>query len=464
MRRVFLPSCIILLLSLSRAAGADEPLLKNQRHLFELGVFGGVWIPPEDHGLVADSDSGSGLTRHQPLKRFGPEFGLRVGYLPLPFLGLEGEVGVIPTSTDAGGGSVTVMALRGHLLAQYPAWIAPFLVAGGGALKSRSSALGNDTDMAFHWGGGVKLYVARWLALRVEGRHTLGPKKDTGLGHTIEVLGGLTFVTGWGAVAKDGDGDGVTDDRDRCPKVPAKTPDGCPVKDRDGDGVTDGKDRCPDVAARTPDGCPADRDGDGVTDDRDRCPKVPARTPDGCPPDRDGDGVSDAEDRCPDVAAKTADGCPADRDGDGIVDGDDQCPDMPETKNGFEDADGCPDTLPKAVKRFTGAIRGITFARGKAIIRRRSHATLNKAVKVLGEYSALKLIIRGHTDSTGTRRRNMQLSRERAQAVKDYLVKKGVDEGRLRVEGLGPDEPVADNKTARGRAKNRRIEFKLDTQ
>jgi outer membrane protein OmpA-like peptidoglycan-associated protein len=441
---------------MSPAAQADEPL-KKQRHLFELGVFGGVWIPPDGHGLFEEPKP------HQPLKKLGPEFGLRVGYLPLPYLGVEAEAGVIPTATDDSGDPVTVMAFRGHLLGQYPAWIAPFLVAGAGVLQTRSGVLGDDTDMAFHWGGGLKLYVTRWLALRVEGRHTLAPKRDDKLGHTIEALGGFTFVVGWSEAPKDRDGDGVLNEKDRCPDEPAKTPDGCPVKDHDGDGVLDDKDKCPTVFAKTENGCPPDSDGDGVTDDKDRCPKAPAKTPDGCP-DTDEDGVPDDRDKCPEVAAKTPDGCPPDRDGDGIVDSEDQCPDEPETKNGFKDADGCPDTLPRSVKRFTGTIRGITFATGKAKIRRRSFRTLKKAVEVLKKYEALKLIIRGHTDNRGKRERNMELSLQRAQAVKDYLVKEGIDEGRLKVQGLGPDEPIADNKKRRGRAKNRRIEFKLDMQ
>lgn len=457
MKTLVLRSCIVLfLLSLSTAARAGQPL-KDQTHLFELGVYGGVWIVPDEHELFDESFS------HQPLKGLTGEFGLRAAYLPLPYLGVEAEVGVIPTSIDETGDHATVMAYRGHLLAQYPAFIAPFLVVGAGALQIRSStdALGHDTDGVLHWGLGAKYYAAHWLALRIEGRHTLGSKLgEGGVGHYFEVFGGLTFVVGWDT-ATDTDGDGVTDEQDRCPDVPANTKDGCPP-DSDGDGVTDDRDRCPEVPANTKDGCPMDTDGDGVTDDRDRCPSLPARTEDGCPADGDGDGVTDDRDRCPAVAASTPDGCPPpDTDGDGLVDSEDQCPNKPENKNGYQDGDGCPDTLPQAVQRFTGTIQGITFALNRAKIRRASYPTLDRAVAVLQEHGELRVIIRGHTDSRGKRERNMELSRLRAQAVKDYLVGKGIDEGRLQVEGLGPDEPVADNKTRRGRAKNRRIEFKL---
>lgn len=139
-------------------------------------------------------------------------------------------------------------------------------------------------------------------------------------------------------------------------------------------------------------------------------------------------------------------------------------PEKPETKNGYQDRDGCPDEVPKMVKRFTGAIKGITFATGKAKIRRRSFRTLDKAVKVLTDYTEVKLTIRGHTDIRGKRAFNVDLSRRRAESVKAYLVKQGILTDRLATEGLGPDEPVADNKTRKGRAQNRRIEFKLQVE
>jgi outer membrane protein OmpA-like peptidoglycan-associated protein len=200
-----------------------------------------------------------------------------------------------------------------------------------------------------------------------------------------------------------------------------------------------------------------------VPDDKDKCPDVAAKTEDGCPPDKDGDGVPDDKDKCPDVPAKTEDGCPPDRDGDGIPDDKDKCPDQPETKNGYMDDDGCPDELPKALKRFTGAIQGINFAIGKADIAKASFPLLNRAAGVLKQFPDTRLAIRGHTDNVGQREANMKLSLDRAQAVKDYLVKQGIAEARIKVEGLGPDEPAADNKTPAGRAKNRRIEFKLLT-
>ena len=132
-----------------------------------------------------------------------------------------------------------------------------------------------------------------------------------------------------------------------------------------------------------------------------------------------------------------------------------------ETRNNFEDQDGCPDELPVEVKKFTGVIRGIQFASGNAKIRKSSFPLLDDAVSVLKQYSTLRIRISGHTDSRGKLAKNQKLSEDRANAVKDYLVSRGVESSRVETRGVGPDEPIADNKTAAGRTQNRRIEFEL---
>ena len=147
---------------------------------------------------------------------------------------------------------------------------------------------------------------------------------------------------------------------------------------------------------------------------------------------------------------------------DGISAPTDRCPDQPETGNNIEDEDGCPDELPAEVQRFSGVIEGIRFDNNKATIRADSQPLLDSAAQVLVNYPKLGLEIIGYTDDRGRRERNVELSRQRADAVGDYLVGKGVQRGRLRTRGAGPDEPVADNKTPAGRAANRRIEFRLD--
>ena len=200
-----------------------------------------------------------------------------------------------------------------------------------------------------------------------------------------------------------------------------------------------------------------------MTDLRDACPKEAGIAPAGCPDrDTDHDCVPVPIDKCPDQPGLPQDGCPdPDPDHDGISGAADQCPDKPETLNGFEDSDGCPDTLPEKVKKYSGVVPGIEFDLGQATIRAASRATLDEAAAVLKEFAALRIAISGHTDNQGDRAKNLELSKQRAEAVKAYLVQRGTDASRIETRGAGPDEPIADNKLALGRQKNRRIEFKL---
>jgi outer membrane protein OmpA-like peptidoglycan-associated protein len=155
---------------------------------------------------------------------------------------------------------------------------------------------------------------------------------------------------------------------------------------------------------------------------------------------------------------------PPDTDGDGLIDADDRCPTQPETANGFEDTDGCPDEIPAAVKQFTGAIEGIRFANDSDKLVGGSTRVLDQAVKALAEYPAVRLEIQGHTDDKGSREHNIDLSQRRAEAVRAYLVSKGVAENRVEAKGYGPDRPAVAGTTAAARAKNRRVEFVILTR
>jgi outer membrane protein OmpA-like peptidoglycan-associated protein len=208
-----------------------------------------------------------------------------------------------------------------------------------------------------------------------------------------------------------------------------------------------------------------DRDGDGVPDDRDRCPDVPGKAEwGGCPepPDRDGDGVPDAEDRCPDKPGpKELEGCP-DRDGDGVPDIDDKCPDAP----GPAQNDGCPLAPEEPVVEIETtrlSLRDmIHFDVDKATIKPESDHILDEIASILKAHSELSRIrIEGHTDNTGSRPYNLDLSMRRATAVVRALVGRGVPAGKLEAAGYGFDRPVASNATALGRAKNRRVEFTI---
>jgi len=261
----------------------------------------------------------------------------------------------------------------------------------------------------------------------------------------------------------DSDGDGVPDYLDKCPNE-AGTIDGCP--DSDGDGVIDNLDKCPNTPKGVKvdeNGCPIDSDGDGVADYLDKCPNTPKGVKvdaNGCPIDSDGDGVADYLDKCPDTPAAArgkidANGCPLDTDGDGIPDYLDKCPTIP----GVAANNGCPEVKAAAKQAFQKALNGIQFETGKSTIKKTSNPVLDEVAKVLKENPDYNIDIKGHTDNVGDAQKNLTLSIDRAEAVKNYLVKKGIAESRMKIEGFGDTKPVADNNTAAGRTQNRRVEF-----
>lgn len=234
-----------------------------------------------------------------------------------------------------------------------------------------------------------------------------------------------------------------------------------PPKDRDSDGVLDDADKCPDVAGLASlQGCP-DKDGDGIADADDKCPDVAgvARYQ-GCPiPDTDKDGINDEEDKCPTVfGVARYQGCPVpDTDGDGVNDEEDKCINEKGPASNF----GCPVISEEIVKRVNRAAQNIFFSTGSSKLLAKSFSKLNDVVSILNENPSYKVNIDGHTDNTGKADKNQILSEKRAASVKAYLVSKGIDESRLTSTGYGQDKPVADNKTAAGRAKNRRVEMTL---
>jgi OOP family OmpA-OmpF porin len=400
-------------------------------------VWGGAIFPSKHHNLHRG---------YLPRERYkiGPELGARLGYYPLTFAGAEVEaMGALSRTDGAGAG---MYALRGQLVVQAPLPFAmPFVVGGVGRLAAISRAMGKDSDLDWHFGVGTKVALSPSISLRVDARDNLTPKAGgSGLAHTFEAMLGLTAV--------------LERSRREAPLQQSPT-------DGDQDGVLDRSDRCPSDPGAPPTGCPVDTDDDGVLDRDDFCPREAGPAPKGCPvvdPDPDKDGVPVPCDACPDEAGTRPDGCPVkDSDGDGIYDDKDKCPSDPETKNGFEDDDGCPDNLPEKIKKFTGVVQGIFFDQGKATIRKQSTPTLDGAVHVLKEYPSITLEISGHTSSEGDPEFNQKLSQDRADSVKQWLVNKGIAPERIHSRGAGSEEPIADNKTAAGRVKNRRIEFKI---
>ena len=334
--------------------------------------------------------------------------------------------------------------------------------------------LGGKTTAAANIQAGVKITIPN-LRQRDHDKDGVSNKKDK-----CKKLKGTCATHG----CPDRDGDGVTDDIDQCPDVPGPAAThGCP--DRDSDGVYDMNDSCPDVAGpKELNGCP-DADGDGIIDKYDECPteKGPKEL-NGCP-DRDGDGVADKYDACPDVPGdKAHKGCP-DTDGDGLYDNEDSCPRVkgpienhgcpwPDTDgDGIFDKDdacptvfgvienhGCPALSKKEIETVKYAFDNLEFETGKDIIRTKSYLSLNGLAKLLID-KGYGLKIEGHTDNVGKPEMNMELSLKRANSVKKYLMDKGVDGSKLETAGYGLTKPIADNKTAEGRQKNRRVEMTI---
>ncbi|HFE45565.1 MAG TPA: OmpA family protein [Nannocystis exedens] len=455
-----------------KGSQSGTPFMKRfmpERNMLEVGIFGGILLPSAQHELYDPKNS------WQRYKNIAPDIGLRVAFYPLSFLGAEVEGAIMPTKT-VDDVSAMLFGFRGHLIAQFPRRIAPFVLGGIGALGTSGDSLGKDFDLAMHFGGGVKFFINRYLMVRLDVRDNVSAavSVDNGRTNHIEILLGLSATLGRkkgdDKPLIDTDGDGLYDagqdgvrkkDEDRCKLEPGpKSNQGCPLKDSDGDGLWD-----------PGQGAPAD--------ETDKCPDEPGpQMNQGCPLiDSDGDGFWDPdqgapaeqEDACPNEAGPSeTQGCPIkDSDGDGLPDPgqgqspEDQCPQEPETFNEYQDEDGCADKVPDAVKKFTGAIRGINFDVDKDTIKKNSSKTLKAAIKVLKDFPDVRIEISGHTDPDGGRDHNLDLSRRRAESVKKYLVDHGIDASRIETRGAGPDEPIADNKTRRGKAKNRRIEFKL---
>ena len=236
-------------------------------------------------------------------------------------------------------------------------------------------------------------------------------------------------------------------------------------QDTDKDGLMDSVDKCPKVyGPKENQGCPwGDRDGDGLKDNVDKCPdKVGPKENKGCPwPDTDGDGVLDKDDRCPKKKGpKEFKGCP-DSDKDKIPDPDDKCPYVP----GVKERNGCPKVvLVKVTKKSIQILKKIFFRTGSARIRRRSYPVLNQVVTVLKNFPKIRVRVEGHTDNVGSKKYNKGLSQRRAKSVRRFLMKKGIDAGRLESEGYGMEKPLVPNNSRKNRAKNRRVEFNIISQ
>lgn len=332
-------------------------------------------------------------------------------------------------------------------------WLDPSAHIGGGY-----TFFGDASAGTVNGGLGLTFWFTENVGLQFQStyKHSFDDNRvaDLDVPTHIQHFAGLTFKFG----GKDTDGDGIYDKDDACPEV-AGLPEfkGCP--DTDKDGIQDSADACLDVPGLAEfNGCP-DTDGDGIIDSEDECFDVKGtKIMKGCP-DADGDGVADKDDECPTVkGAKENKGCPwPDTDGDGVADKDDKCP----TVKGTVANNGCPEVSDEAMKKLNDYGKTILFNSGKSSFQKQTYPVLQAMSAILKEYPTAKFSLEGHTDSDGKDAMNQKLSEDRAAAVKNYLIEQGIEASRLSSKGFGESMPVDSNKTAKGKANNRRVEVKL---
>ena len=360
----------------------------------------------------------------------------------------------------------------------------PFLK--GGAGMTYLDAQDNDKFLpTYNFGGGLAFWLnsKKTFGLQVQQLYHTLPMFTTKETNTDYFETSATLGYRFGM--KDKDKDGIPDDKDECPdQAGPKKFNGCP--DKDGDGIPDKKDRCPeDAGPEEFEGCP-DRDEDKVPDIDDKCPDTPGLIifqgcpdfdndsipdyQDSCPkikgikkfngcPDKDKDGIQDRFDKCPDVPGIVKfQGCP-DRDNDSVPDHLDNCPDTP----GLVKFNGCPDPNEVQKKSLDSTIsfkaQSIFFPTAKFKILPKSYAILDEIAEIVKANPEMIFLIEGHTDIRGGELYNLELSKNRANSVAEYLISKGVGRGMLEAVGFGMKYPIGDNRNESGRSKNRRVDI-----
>ena len=414
--------CALIAISRSSLAGAPED------SWFVAPEVNGVWL---DDGRHADDNYGLTLSFGRWLT---PNWDL--------------QLSVFGSEHDRAGNNNT-FSLRGAGLSANRIFyrdgrISPFITLGLGRVNSINSPGADDSDLSALGGVGLLFDLGAprddgsLMQLRADLGARRGLSSNSSIRHAVDYVAGLGIQYSWGGnVAPrivDTDGDGVTDDLDKCPGTPAGTAvdaSGCPP--------------------------PQDDDGDGVTNDLDKCPGTPAGAKvdaTGCELDSDHDGVGDSRDQCPDTTAGAKvdeKGCELDGDGDGVVDGQDKCPDTP--KGDRVDAVGC--SFKEEIK-----LPGVVFETGKTELLPESLPVLDGAISTLKRYPDLKIEVAGHTDSRGSDAYNLDLSSKRAATVLKYLRDGGVT-NELSSRGYGERQPVASNTTEDGRQQNRRVVLRV---
>lgn len=426
---------------------------------------GGVYWPPWEWGVDKATHTYGGI------------LGFRVS--PALALEIRGHSST-PDSANTFGVDTKLFHAEGNAtwFVAHESDVTPYVTAGLGAIRADRSSV-QDGTFAWNAGAGIRWSIGAKMSIRVDARDISYELVHPVYGgesfrHSFDLFGGLSF--GFGGEPSDKDSDGVSNKQDQCPWTPLGARvdvAGCPI-DGDGDGVFDGIDKCDRTpAGATVDvlGCPTDTDKDGFVDGIDDCQETPAGARvdgTGCPLDSDGDGVYDGLDRCegtPSGCTVNPNGCPADADQDGICDGVDQCPDTPASAR--VDAMGCPIQVSVRDTELleTGLIRiqNINFDTGSSLIKDESYEVLDEVGSILVRWPQLRIEIGGHADSEGGAAANRRLSEARAKAVLDYLMSAypELNPEQFTAVGYGEARPVTSNSNSLGRAKNRRVEFKV---
>ena len=401
--------------------------------------------------------------------------GGRLGVFIAPGLALEASAAYLTVNGPLNR-QIHLVPMNARLLYAVPLANQFALLLGAGYVRN------NYTNTTGSWEDGasgllgLRFGVANRVALRLEAIEDFfsspfnqGPATSNNWNATVQA--GLSVLFGRNG-PKDGDHDGVLDGFDDCRDTPAGDlvdGRGCTMpKDADRDGVVDAADRCPNTPLDDRvdvSGCslPKDRDGDGVIDAMDRCPNSPLGErvdAAGCALDSDGDGVVDAIDQCANTPAGTmvdAKGCSLlrDSDGDGVMDPADKCPGTPVGER--VDAIGCMWLFPERQRRIV--LEGVNFETASANLTDQSYVTLNRVAASLAAHTELQVEVAGYTDSRGSDQYNQRLSQSRAEAVRQYLMQRGVAPERLSARGFGETNAIDTNATTNGQGRNRRVEL-----
>lgn len=408
-------------------------------------------------------------------------YGLRLSYMLMDKLSFEGAFTKLSNAGEEGD--------IYEINALYHFWperkLVPYVTAGLGQVS-----LFEKEDFAFNFGAGLKYSLNDLIGLRLDVRDVISGSDyyKYSLAYTLGVsfqFGGEKRPPVEIPLAPDNDNDGIRDSLDYCLNTPGSTEvfvmevdsRGCPkdsdgdgtpdyLEDEDGDGVINYNDYCAHTLKGYPvneKGCPKDSDGDGILDGK----EMEIGT-DPYKADTDGDGLTDLEE----IEKYKTDPLKADTDGDGLTDYQEIFTYKTDPLKMDTDGDGYNDGEEILVYKSDPTIYGdvfkqffgekmINFDFNSFKIRKDAKPVLDEIADFMLKYGEAKLTIEGHTCSIGPENYNMKLSLKRADSAKKYLVNKGVSQERISTQGYGESKPIDNNKTEKGRAKNRRAEFKV---